>query len=155
MSEIRRIVEQMEAIHAGDSWAGANLADSVKGLTWEQAAAHPVPESHSIWEITLHLITTQLYIVDLCRGISRPFEPGDEWPAIEVKNQQAWDDTVERFLAGEAETRTVVAGELEIDALDAPFRKGGSSVYSTLHGYIHHALYHGGQISMLRRLVKP
>jgi len=152
MREIDRLVDQMEQAHVGDPWTSAPLVPLLDGLTAEQASAKPIPDAHSIWEIVLHLIVTQEYIVELVRDISRPFEPGDEWPSVEERTEDAWRFTVERFRAGEAETREVVAAEVSDERLDAPFREGGTAAYNNLHGYIQHAFYHGGQISVLKRL---
>ena len=37
-------------------------------------------------------------------------------------------------------------------ALEQSFVEGGSSAYNTFHGYIQHAYYHAGQISILKDL---
>jgi len=37
--------------------------------------------------------------------------------------------------------------------LDEPLQEGGSPGYKNLHGYIQHAVCHGGQIYMLKRLI--
>ena len=152
MSEVDRIVDQMMRAHIGDPWTDAPLAGLLAGLMCEQAAAKPIPDAHSIWEIVLHLIATQEFIADLVRGASQPSQPGDEWPPVGEASEEAWAEVVERFRAGEVEVRRVVSAEFADERLDEPLREGGTSAYSNLHGYIQHAVYHGGQISMLRKL---
>jgi len=152
MRETDRIVEQMRRAHVGDSWTDVSLVSLLDGLTSERAAAKPIPGAHSIWEIVLHLITTQTYIVDLVLGSVRPFRPGDEWPPVDEVTEDAWGETVERFRAGEAEVRRVVSDEMSDERLDAPLQEKGTSAYNNLHGYIQHAFYHGGQIGLLKKL---
>ena len=50
-----RLAEQVRAALAGPAWHGASLDENLNGLTAEQAAARPVAEGHSIWELVLHL----------------------------------------------------------------------------------------------------
>ena len=152
MREVGRIVDQMMQAHIGDPWTDVALGGLLDGLTCDQAAGKPIRDAHSIWEIVLHLIATQELIVDLVRGVFRPFQPGDDWPPVGEASEGAWAEAVERFRAGEAEVRRVVSAEFTDERLNEPFREGGTSAYNNLHGYIQHAVYHGGQISMLRRL---
>jgi uncharacterized damage-inducible protein DinB len=154
MDPIERIVDQMERAHVGDPWTDVPLVSLLEDLTHEEAAAKPIPGSHSIWEIVLHLGTAQELIVDLVRGTSRPYEPGDEWPPVGEPTKEAWDAARARFREGEAEVRSVVAEGVLPEQLDAPFREGGTPAYNNLHGYVQHAIYHGGQISVLRRLLR-
>jgi uncharacterized damage-inducible protein DinB len=150
--EVDRIVDQMMRAHAGDSWTDVSLVRLLEGVTSAQAAAKPIPGAHSIWEIVLHLITTQEYIVDLARGTFRPSPPGEAWPPVGEATEKAWAEAVDRFRAGEAEVRRVVSAAIPDELLDEPLQKGGTSAYNNLHGYIQHAFYHGGQISVLRKL---
>ncbi len=154
MDEVDRIIDQMGRAHVGDPWTDVPLVGLLDGLTHENASARPIPGAHSIWEIVLHLGTTQELIVDLVRGVSRPYEPGDEWPPVGEPTEEAWTATVKQFRAGEAEVRRVVSEGVKAEQLDAPFREGGSSAYNNLHGYVQHAVYHGGQISVLKKLVE-
>jgi len=154
MNEMERILDQMERIHVGNPWTNRPFTTLLEAVTHIQAAAKPIEDSHSIWEIVLHLITAQELIVDLVRGEMRPYEPGDEWPAVIDASDAAWQETVDRFFAGDAEVREVVAYGVPEMELDEPLQEGGSSAYNNLHGYIQHAAYHGGQISMLKRLTE-
>lgn len=154
MNEIERITDQMERIHVGNPWTDRPFSRLLEGVTHIQAAAKPLEDGHSIWEIVLHLITAQELIVDLVRDEMRPFEPGDEWPSVADESDAAWQETLDRFFAGDEEVRETVAFGVPEDVLDEPFQEGGSAAYNNLHGYVQHAVYHGGQISMLKRLTE-
>ena len=151
--ETQRIIEQMRRAHNGEPWVGVSLADLLDDLTWVEAEARPIPSAHSIWEIVLHLITTQQLIVDLVGGVSRAFHPGDDWPAVERPSESSWADVMRQFREGEAAVRQA-ASTIDGDRLDRPLREGGSSAYNNLHGYVQHALYHAGQISLLKKLAR-
>ena len=153
MNEIERIVDQMERAHIGDPWTDMPFSRLLEDITHHEASAQPIPDSHSIWEIVLHLMTAQQLIVDLVHGMSRPYQPGDEWPPLDDDSAAAWAETMDRFFAGEAEVRDVVSASVAEVQLDKPLREGGTSTYNNLHGYTQHAVYHGGQISMLKKLI--
>ena len=55
MSEINRIVDQMDRAFAGDAWHGPSLASLLEGISAEDAAKHPVRGAHSIWELVNHI----------------------------------------------------------------------------------------------------
>lgn len=55
MSEIADIVDELRKIHEADAWHGMSLREALTGLSPEQAAAHPLPNAHSIWEIVNHI----------------------------------------------------------------------------------------------------
>jgi len=148
MEEQERIVDQMRRAHLGASWTGASLVPLLERIDWRHAAARPVPNAHTIWEIVRHLLATQRLLVDLLDGAA-PAEAGQEdWPPVGAVNAEAWTALLEEFRDGEAAVRRATAS-LPVEVLDEPLRPGGSSAYNNLHGYVQHALYHGGQISVL------
>ena len=148
MNEVERIIEQMKRATHGEAWHGSSLSELLDSLDAATASAHPIPESHSIWEIVLHLITTQELILDRIQNVSRPFTPGDEWPPVADVSESAWKDTVARLLNGDGTVREAIADFPE-DRLDHPLVQGSSSAYENFHGYIQHAIVHAGQISLL------
>lgn len=148
MNELERIVGQMRHAACGGAWHGPSLSELLADVDAASASAHPVPDAHSIWEIVLHLITTQELILDRIQNISRPFTPGDEWPGIADRSAEAWTADVQALLDGEERVQGAVAS-FPPERLDEPLIQGSSSAYSNFHGAIQHTLYHAGQISLL------
>ncbi len=54
MSEINRILDQMDRAYSGEAWHGPDLKQLLEGLSAEDASKHPVPGAHSIWELVNH-----------------------------------------------------------------------------------------------------
>ena len=52
---IQTIIDELKEIHDGEPWHGPSLKEILSGVTAEQAAAKPLANAHSIWEITLHV----------------------------------------------------------------------------------------------------
>jgi hypothetical protein len=149
MSEINRIQRQMKLLHLDEGWASITLKTLLDDISTQQALAQPISGKHGIWEIVLHLGTAQQLVLDLIQGIARPFAPGDEWPPVEDTSNKAWDNVRQTLLDADEEIRGEMQGFADF-ALEQSFVEGGSSAYDTFHGYIQHAYYHAGQISILK-----
>ena len=55
MSEIDRILDELERDHTGDTWHGSPVTHVLRGVTAAQASARPIPHGHTIWELVLHM----------------------------------------------------------------------------------------------------
>ena len=59
MTEIERIEDQLKRSLEGEAWHGPAVEELLVDVTAGQAAAKPAPSVHSVWEIVLHIISTQ------------------------------------------------------------------------------------------------
>lgn len=150
MNEMTRIRDQMRRVVEGEAWHGPGVLDLVKDVPTEAAAAHPLPGAHSIWEILLHIASTQELVQRRLDGDATPLTPEENWPAVMDPSPAAWNAARDAFREG---YRRMAASLETIDEahLDDPVLPGYSSLYVTLHGLVQHHLYHGGQIGILRR----
>lgn len=156
-TEIQRIADQLARVHDGDAWYGPSTASVLRGVTAEQAAAHPIPRAHSIWEIVLHMASWQREILRRLRtGEVREPEDGD-WPAAPEPTEEAWRSTLARLQSVHREVMEEVAG-FPAERLDErlgdtrdPALGSGVSYYVHLHGLVQHNIAHTAQISLLRK----
>lgn len=151
MSEVNRIRRQMKLLHLDEGWASITLKALLDTIDTQQALARAVSGKHSIWEIVLHLGTAQQLVLDLMQGVEKPFTPGDEWPPVEDASDKDWGNARQTLLDTDEEIRNEIEGFAD-SALEHSFVEGGSSAYDIFHGYIQHAYYHAGQISILKTL---
>ncbi|TGE21949.1 DinB family protein [Hymenobacter aquaticus] len=159
MSETNRLCDQLHRAFEGDAWSGPALWATLRPLTASQAAARPLPQSHSIWEIVLHL-TTWLNVgrQRLETQQVRPLADSLDWPAQPTTlSEDLWAQARQHLRAAHQQLLDHVA-TLPDDALDrvieAPATgEPGSpqTVYILLHGLAQHNLYHAGQIMLLRK----
>ena len=155
------LAEQILLAHRGPAWHGASLAENLAGLTARDAAAHPVAGAHSIWEIVLHLTAWTAEVRRRLAGGTADLPQEGDWPAVGDTSEPAWAgaledlgaahealaDTVRRFPPGRWTER--VGTER-----DAPLGTGVSFAAMT-DGLLQHDGYHGGQIGLLRRALRP
>ena len=97
MTELSRIVDQLEREFDGDPWHGTPLEAILQGIDAKRAAARPIAGGHSIWELVLHMIgwkdeTTRR----LAGGVARMPAEGD-WPAIGEATDERWQQALARL----------------------------------------------------------
>ncbi|HEV2734360.1 MAG TPA: DinB family protein [Longimicrobiaceae bacterium] len=153
MTEIERILDQMRRAYEGEAWHGPSLREALDGVTAAEAAARPVPGAHSIREIVQHLAAWEDTLRRRLAGepLREPAE-GD-WPGAEAASEDEWRDLLHRLDERSRRLRDAVAA-LDDDGLDRAPYPGTSTRYVTLHGAIQHALYHAGQIVLLRKAAR-
>jgi uncharacterized damage-inducible protein DinB len=151
MSEIARILDQMDRAFAGDAWHGPSLKSLLDGMMAEDAARHPVGGAHSIWEVVHHLTAWQMIVHEELSGAEAQITPELDWPPVWEVSEVEWKRALERL--SDARTRLRRAVErLRDDQLDErPSRRTQNSRYVMLHGVVQHDLYHAGQIALLKK----
>jgi len=157
MSETARIRNQFERAFNGEAWHGPSVLALLDGVTAEQAAAHPIPGAHSIWELTLHIAAWE----DACRrrlqGDPAQLADDENFPPVKDSTEAAWEsakqklsDTHQRLLAVLTTIDDSRLNDPIIDSSEIPF----STAYVTLHGGVQHTLYHAGQIAILKKAIE-
>jgi hypothetical protein len=158
MMETERIAQLVERVLTGDPWHGPSVRQLLDGIDAGLAAARPAAGAHSIWEIVLHMTGWALEVTARLRGRAAQEPERGDWPAVAAISESRWDaDRRALFAAHDhlaATVRTLDPAVLDRPVLD--FRDNalgtGLSHYVTLHGIVHHTLYHAGQLALLRRL---
>jgi hypothetical protein len=143
----------------GDPWHGPNVASLLARFDARTAAVRPPGGVHSAWEIVLHMTGWAREVQHRLTG--RPAQDPDsgDWPAIEAPSQAAWDEAcAELFRSHEALADAV--RRLPVEVLDTPVSDHrhtalgtGLSRYLTVHGLVHHTVYHAGQLAVVARLL--
>ena len=154
MSEVDRIRDQFRRAFNGEAWHGPAVLALLEGVTAEQAAAHPVPAAHSIWELTQHIRAWEGACLRRLNGDPAQLPDHEDWEPLNDFSEASWEktkqsliDTHERLLERLATLDDSRLDQPIIDHPDIPF----SSVYVTLHGGVQHDLYHAGQIAILKK----
>lgn len=169
MTEISRILDQFRRAYDGDAWHGTPLRQILRGITARQAAGHIAPETHSIWEILLHITAWEGEVLRrLQTGIMDMPEDGD-WNTVQddaelgaahsssVSSEEAWNKAIQRFETVHAalEQEMERCTDERLSAILGTNREretgGGVSVYVLLHGIVQHSIYHAGQIALLKK----
>ncbi|HYL46788.1 MAG TPA: DinB family protein [Candidatus Limnocylindrales bacterium] len=153
MSEVDRILDQMDRAWEGDAWHGPSVKRVLDNITAELAVQHPVHSAHSIWEIVNHVASWNRIVRH--RLIGDPIEPTPEvdWPPVWDKSEVAWKRTLENLDESRKLLRKTVDGMKE-EQLNVQLPGEGYTNYVMLHGLVQHDLYHAGQIALLKKAVR-
>lgn len=160
MNEIAGIVDEVQREYGGDAWYGSSLRDILKGVTAKHAAARPIGNAHSIWELVLHITAWKREVASRMEGRPAGEPPEGDWPdapaGLEATDTR-WTEALERLHAAQV-ALVSAAGRVTPARLHAPVNDPrnrplgtGVSHYVTLHGVTQHDAYHAGQIAILKK----
>lgn len=169
MNELDHLAETIRGSHDGPAWHGPALSEVLQGVTAEQASKR-VGDTHTIWELTEHIIAW----LDIVRRRVEGERLTDDnltwehnWPPVPQPTEENWKQTVQR--AGDANRRlwqrVVAFGSDKLDttvhdenhavsALDNSVPGKDYTYAVMLHGAAQHVIYHAGQIAVLKKLIE-
>jgi len=157
MTEVDRIIDQLQRSFDGDAWYGPSVCDALDGVDARQAVQRPIADGHTIAEIVRHITTWTREITRRLRsGVAQDLEEGD-WREVHPANDDEWMAMLDTLDAAQDELVSQMKGlsdaDLERVIGDVRDRALGSGIsrYVMLHGLIQHHIYHAGQISLLRK----
>ena len=155
ITECNRIAYQMASTINGEAWYGDSLQEILKDVTAQQAQAHPVPSAHSIWELLCHLESWVKFAFDAVDGVPIPAWPGMpvelDWPAVTDTSQPAWDRAVESFFSRHLKLVERIKAFTD-ERLEATVPGRTYNFYRLFQSTIQHAVYHSGQIALLKKM---
>lgn len=152
-TETSRIADQLRRAYDGEAWHGPALFEILHGVTAAQAAARPIRGAHRIWEVVQHVaVWNDAGRRRMAGEVVQP-PPHEDWPAVKDESPEAW----QRTLAHLKQTLDALASAVEAcpDARLSEKVPGKEpdfyTLYYMLHGIVQHALYHAGQIALLKK----
>jgi uncharacterized damage-inducible protein DinB len=120
-------------------------------VPWDKAAAKPLPNAHSIWELVLHITAWADICTRRINGEAVAPTNAEDWPNPGIPSEQAWRAALET-LAGTQLTLADLIETLSDKELEATTPGKEYNNYFLLHGLVQHNLYHAGQIALLKKL---
>jgi len=147
MREIERILDQLNRAWGGPSWTGVDIGPLLEGITEEQARAHPIVNAHSIIELVAHSSTWMDAVAHRLAGDERELTTEEDWRDM---TKMPWPDAIEEMTHAISRLSDVIA-RLPVEDLDKKVAGRKYTVYVMLHGVIQHAIYHAGQIALLKK----
>jgi uncharacterized damage-inducible protein DinB len=151
VSEVERIMDQMKRAFTGKAWCGTALREVLADVTAEEAAAKPIPNGLSIWEMVLHLAAWKGAVRERLEGRAIKLPSDGDFPPVTDTSEQSWKRALSRLDERQEELLRAVA-VIPDSRLDSPVAQGMASVYVTLHGSLQHDLYHGSQAALLKKM---
>lgn len=148
----RVLARVLEEGYGPGAWHGPDMKAALEDVTSEMAFRRPAPGRHSIAEIALH----HAFCVRSVRGrISgaepEPFVlPGEDWFPVDGPATLSW--TKIRKVV-ESEQRRLVEAVEGISSGRVASSLSGAERLEAVLGITCHAVYHAGQVQLVKRLV--
>ena len=157
MSEIDRLSHLLREAIDGTPWHGPSLRSALDGIDVAAAAARPIAQAHSAWEIVLHLTGWTREVANRLEG-KGPGPPAlGDWPEIGPVDEGRWNAARDDLFSAHEELVAALGRFPESrlsdrigGARDAPLGTG-VSYREMILGALQHDAYHSGQIALLKK----
>src|ERR1700722_82353 len=148
-SEPALIADQLRRAFDGDAWHGPALLELLQDMDAATAAAKPLPDVHSIWELVMHIAVWDDAASRRLAGERWQPEGTANFPVVPKPTEAAWRKAVAHAKrAHDVLVKTVAALPDSRLRERVPGKK--YDFYHLLHGVAQHELYHAGQIAVLK-----
>jgi uncharacterized damage-inducible protein DinB len=149
-SEIARIIDQLTRAFDGNAWHGPALFEILEDVDASTTAKRPIQNAHTIWELTLHVAGWDGVVVKRLRGNEATLECEDDFPVVADTGESAWKRALELLRHNHEELLNELS-TMPDSRLTERVPGKDYDIYFMLHGAVQHALYHAGQIALLKK----
>lgn len=151
---IRNFIQQLEDLQDGNNWLDENFAKKLDSITEENAFIRPIPEIHSIAELVGHILIWRLEGIKKLQG-KRSDITGDSpenWRSNEELKRIGWEKLKTILFRSQQEVIELIKNESDNFLFENDYVPGYSYKY-LLEGWVHHDIYHLGQIGITKKLL--
>lgn len=149
-SESARLADQLRRAFYGSAWHGPAVMELLKDVDAATAAAKPLPDIHSIWELVLHIAAWDGAGLTRLAGKTTQLTSKKNFPPMPQPTESAWREAI---AAARHTHDTLVKTVAALPQKRLYDRVPGKryDFYHMLHGIAQHELYHAGQIAILKK----
>jgi uncharacterized damage-inducible protein DinB len=153
MSETARLADQIRRAFEGDAWHGDAVLELLANVDAKTAAAHPINNAHSIWELALHIAAWDDATRKRAGGEAVELNDEQNFPPVTDVSEAAWRKAID--YAKSTHDKLVHAVAAFPDARLHEQVPGKAETYYNFFylfsGIVQHELYHAGQIALLKK----
>ena len=153
MSETARLADQIRRAFEGEAWHGDSILELLANVDAKQAAAHPIRNAHSIWELVLHIAAWDDAVRRRAGGSAVELSDEENFPPVTDKSDAAWHTTLEHLKQAHSGLVKAVAAFPDSRLQEQVPGKTESyhNFFYMFSGIVQHELYHAGQIALLQK----
>jgi uncharacterized damage-inducible protein DinB len=153
MTESVRLADQLRRAFEGNAWHGDSLLELLAGVNAKTAAAKPIKNAHSIWELVLLIAAWDDATLRQTGGEAVSLTDEQNFPPIRDVSEAAWRQAIESAKKTHNELIKAVAAFPDARLQD-PVPGKSEKYYNFFYlfsGIVQHELYHAGQIALLKK----
>jgi uncharacterized damage-inducible protein DinB len=149
-SEASRIADQLHRAFYGNAWHGPAVLELLEDVDAAAAAARPLEDVHSIWELLLHTAAWDRAGLRRLGGEKCQLKGPANFPRVPAPSESAWQEAVAAAKqTHDALVKTVARLSNKRLRDQVPGKR--YDFYHMLHGIAQHELYHAGQMAILKK----
>jgi len=153
MSETIRLADQIRRAFEGEAWHGDSILELLSGVDAKTAAAHPIKNAHSIWELVLHIAVWDDAVRRRTGGKAVTVTDAESFPPVKDTSEAAWRKSMEHAISVHTELVKAVSAFPDSRLLEQVPGKSEKyyNFFYMFSGIVQHELYHAGQIALLKK----
>jgi uncharacterized damage-inducible protein DinB len=154
MSECARLADQIRRAFDGEAWHGDSLLEILSDVDGKTAAAHPIKNAHSIWELVLHIAAWDGAALSRATGKAVELSDEENFPAVKDTSDAAWHKAIKAVKQTHAELVKAVAAfpDTRLEEQVPGKKEKYYNFFYLFSGIVQHELYHAGQIALLKKI---
>ena len=156
MTETFRLADQIRRAFEGSAWHGDSILELLADVNAKTAAARPIKDAHSIWEILLHIAAWDEVVTRRAGGTAVTPTDQQNFPAIADTSEAAWSRAIETTKKTHHDLIKAVAAfpDSRLGEQVPGKTQNYYNFYYMFSGIVQHELYHAGQIALLKKAAK-
>jgi uncharacterized damage-inducible protein DinB len=156
MSETTRLADQIRRAFEGGAWHGDSVLELLANVDAGTAAARPIKNAHTIWELVLHINAWDDAVFRRTGGTAVALSDKENFPPVTETSSASWRKAVEHLKRTHEDLVKAVAAFPDARLQEQVPGKTQSyyNFYYMFSGIVQHELYHAGQIALLKKAVR-
>lgn len=153
MSETTRLADQIRRAFEGDAWHGDSVCEILANVDAATAAARPIKNAHTIWELVLHINAWDDAVLRRTGGTAVALTDKENFPPVTDTSQASWRNAVEHLKHTHEDLVKAVAAfpDARLQEQVPGKTQNYYNFYYMFSGIVQHELYHAGQIALLKK----
>lgn len=151
-AEGMRMSSLFEDLYNQEPWLDVTIVSKLNSLTASKAAARPLDNCNTIWEIVNHMINWRENVLKRVNGEVLKTPKSNYFKEIMDTSDRAWIKTLEALQQSQQAWMLYLETITE-DDLAKVYAPNQMNYYKHIHGILQHDAYHLGQIVLLLKFV--
>ncbi len=153
MTETVRLADQIRRAFEGGAWHGDSVLEILADVKAEMAAARPIKNAHSIWELLTHIAAWDDAVRRRTGGTAVNLSDEQNFPPVKDTSEAAWRQAIDSAKHTHNELIEAVAAfpDQRLREQVPGKTEGYYNFFYMFSGIVQHELYHAGQIALLKK----
>lgn len=154
--KVELLVGKIQKVYVGNPWYGNSIKSILKDIDPKTAFTKVARNVHTIAELVAHIIAWREFVISKIEG-DNDFKITQklsfDWKRIDKDEKIAWRSLLNALEKNQSEFLTTLK-KLDDDFLKLPVSRRRYNIEFLIEGSIQHDIYHLGQISLLKKMIK-